>query len=312
MNALVTTAPAGLGYSEIERLAASIAKSGLFGMKTPDQAMALMMIAVAEGRHPALAARDYDVIQGRPAKKAEAMLRDFLSAGGKVQWTTLNDATADATFSHPQGGTVRIIWDIDRAALAGLSTKENWKKYPRQMLRSRVVSEGVRTVWPMATSGMYETGEAADMRPANDVEHSGPTLDSKAETPTGYGTQTIGPDTRIGGGRTRSTDAEAPLHGTEPVPAKGRTIQQFLDALALAVRDAKLEDNAAEAVDRIICRDDVMRVKQIATGDAAKTLTEILSDALAFIGNAATDELQVRNEQAELPPIVGEERVAAG
>jgi uncharacterized protein YbbK (DUF523 family) len=38
-----------------------------------------------------------------------------------------------------------------------------WKKYPRQMLRSRVVSEGVRTVCPGATSGMYVPEEVQDI-----------------------------------------------------------------------------------------------------------------------------------------------------
>jgi hypothetical protein len=161
-----------MAFAEVERLALSIAKSGLFGMKTPDQAMALMMIASAEGLHPALAARDYDIIQGRPAKKAEAMLRDFLGAGGKVEWHALDDTTADATFSHPLGGNVRITWDMKRAGAAQLTGKDNWKKFPRQMLRSRTVSEGVRTVWPMATSGMYVPEEAQDAEPFR-----GPTLD---------------------------------------------------------------------------------------------------------------------------------------
>jgi hypothetical protein len=151
--------------SDIERMAAAIAKSGLFGIKTPEQAMALMLIAQAEGRHPATVARDYDLIQGKPAKKTEAMLRDFIEAGGKVEWHILTDMKAEATFSHPQGGTVRIDWDMKRAATAGLNGKDNWKKFPRQMLRNRVVSEGVRSVCPAATSGMYEPGEVADMAP---------------------------------------------------------------------------------------------------------------------------------------------------
>jgi hypothetical protein len=50
-----------------------------------------------------------------------------------------------------------------------------YKKFPRQMLRSRVISEGVRTLWPLATSGFYEPGEAADI-PAKD-EHNGPTIE---------------------------------------------------------------------------------------------------------------------------------------
>ena len=147
---------------DMERMAMAFAQSGLFGVKTRDQALALCLIAHAEGRHPALAARDYDVIQGRPAKKAEAMQRDFIASGGKIEWLELTDTRAEATFSHPAGGTVTIDWDLKRATTAGLGGKDMWKKFPRNMLRARVVSEGVRTVMPMATSGMYVPEEIRD------------------------------------------------------------------------------------------------------------------------------------------------------
>lgn len=150
--------------SDIQTMAKAVASSGLFGVKTAEQALALMLIAQAEGRHPALAARDYDIIQGKPAKKTEAMLRDFLEQQGKVEWHQLDDTIADATFSHPSGGTVRIAWDMKRAKQAGLGGKDMWSKYPRQMLRSRTVSEGIRTVCPMATSGMYVPEELRDIR----------------------------------------------------------------------------------------------------------------------------------------------------
>jgi hypothetical protein len=155
--------------SDMQIMADAVAKSGLFGIKTREQAFALMLIAHAENRHPATVARDYDIIQGRPAKKTEAMLRDFIEAGGKVEWHKLDDTVAEATFSHPQGGTVRLGWNMQRAVQAGLKDKDNWKKYPRQMLRNRTVSEGIRTVCPSATSGMYEPGEVRDM-PAAEPE----------------------------------------------------------------------------------------------------------------------------------------------
>jgi len=159
----MTTSIATVPVADIERMARAVASSKLFGMTTPEQALSLMLVAQAEGRHPASAAQDYHIIQGRPAKKADAMLRDFLSAGGKVQWLALDDKRAEATFSHPAGGTVTIAWDIDRAKRAALSGRDMWAKYPRQMLRSRVVSEGIRTVFPGATSGMYVPEEVPDM-----------------------------------------------------------------------------------------------------------------------------------------------------
>jgi hypothetical protein len=160
----------GFSFADMQRLAESIARSGLFGVKNPDQALALMAISQAEGRHPALAARDYDIIQGRPAKKAEAMQRDFIAAGGKIEWHKLSDTEAEATFSHPAGGTVRIGWDKARAQAAGISGKDNWKKFPRAMLRARCVSEGVRTVYPMATSGMYVPEEVSEFAPREPID----------------------------------------------------------------------------------------------------------------------------------------------
>lgn len=160
-------------YQDQERMAHSLVKSRMFGLESVDQAMALMSIAQAEGKHPAIIARDFNIIQGRPAKKAEAMMRDFCAAGGAVKWHALDDTIADATFSHPQGGTVRIVWDMERAKQAGLLGRgDMYRKYPRAMLRSRCVSEGVRTVAPFATSGVYTPEEVGDM--VNETPAAGP------------------------------------------------------------------------------------------------------------------------------------------
>src|ERR1044071_4624273 len=74
-------------FQDMEKMATVIAKSGLFGMKTPDQALALMVIAQAEGLHPGIVARDYHIIQGRPTLKADTMLARFQASGGTVEWT---------------------------------------------------------------------------------------------------------------------------------------------------------------------------------------------------------------------------------
>src|SRR3990167_5179607 len=125
-NAMVAT---NFAVSDMERMATAFALSKLFGVSNVEQALALCLIAQAEGRHPASAAQDYHIIQGKPSKKADAMLRDFLNAGGKVEWHKLDDTVADATFSHPSGGSVRITWDMPRAKKAQLTTPM-WSKYP--------------------------------------------------------------------------------------------------------------------------------------------------------------------------------------
>ncbi len=148
------------------KMAESIANSGLFGMKTPDQAMALMLIAQAEGLHPATIAQDYDIIQGRAARKTHSVLARFQKAGGKVEWHELTEHKADATFSHPSGGSLRLDWTIDQAKRSNLLGKDNWKNYPRAMLRARVIGEGVRSVYPAAIGGSLLVEEAQDMDPS--------------------------------------------------------------------------------------------------------------------------------------------------
>lgn len=159
--ARIKAEPVHVSFDDMKQMAVAIANSQLFGLKTPEQALALMLIAQAEGLHPAVAARDYDIIQGRPSKKSEAMLRSFLQAGGKVEWHALDDTIADATFTPPTGGPLRIAWNMERAKKAGLYDKKDsmFLKYPRRMLSARCVSEGIRTVWPLATGGMLAPDE---------------------------------------------------------------------------------------------------------------------------------------------------------
>lgn len=148
---------------QIQTMANAVVKSQLFGMKTVEQATALMLIAQAEGYHPALAARDYHIIQGRPTLKAETMMARFQQQGGKVEWKVLTDEEVTATFSHPSGGSATITWTFEQARKAGLTGKDNWKNYPRAMLRARVVSEGIRTVFPGVVLGVYTPEEVQDI-----------------------------------------------------------------------------------------------------------------------------------------------------
>jgi hypothetical protein len=148
---------------QIQTMANAVVKSQLFGMKTVEQATALMLIAQAEGYHPALAARDYHIIQGRPTLKAETMMARFQQQGGRIDWKTLTDEEVTATFSHPSGGSATITWTFEQARKAGLTGKDNWKNYPRAMLRARVVSEGIRTVFPGVVLGVYTPEEIQDI-----------------------------------------------------------------------------------------------------------------------------------------------------
>lgn len=151
------------GVSDMQTMAKAIASSGLFGMKTPEQALALMLVAQAENQHPATITQDYDIIQGKACRKTHSVMARFQQMGGKIEWHQLTDKIADATFSHASGGTLRMSWTIEQATKAGLTNKDNWKNYPRAMLRARLIAEGVRAVFPAAIGGMLVAEEAGDM-----------------------------------------------------------------------------------------------------------------------------------------------------
>jgi hypothetical protein len=148
--------------NDIWQMARIIADGRLFGVKSPQEAASLMLIAQAEGLHPAIAVRDYHIIQGKACLKADAMLARFQQAGGICQWECVTDAKVAAFFSHPTKSPkpVLIEWTNETVKQAQISSAMH-TKYPRQMKRARVISEGVRTVLPECVCGTYAPEEIA-------------------------------------------------------------------------------------------------------------------------------------------------------
>ena len=158
---------------DIQAMAEVAATSKMFGFKNTQEAMAIMLLCQAEGLHPAIAMRDYHVIQNRPALKADAMLARFQQAGGTVVWKEYTNDAVTGLFSHPQGGSLEVTWTLVQAKSIGIANKDNWKNYPRAMLRARVISEGIRAVFPGCVVGVYTPEEVQDFVPAQTVKHMG-------------------------------------------------------------------------------------------------------------------------------------------
>lgn len=218
--------------SDITTMAEVAAKSKMFGFKNPEEAMAIMLLCQAESLHPAVAMRDYHVIQGRPALKADAMLARFQQAGGSVHWKVYTDREVTGTFSHPQGGSLDVTWTMEQAKKIGITTKDNWAKYPRAMLRARCLSEGIRAVYPGVVVGVYtpeEVEEFDDKKPAK-VKDMG-----KAEIVDSEGVITV------------SVDDPAPAYpffvpGMEQAYSSHHTIEDWTQAYAAMV--AKIQTSA--------------------------------------------------------------------
>jgi hypothetical protein len=144
------------------------------------------------------------------------------------------------------------------------------------MLRSRTVSEGVRTIWPMATSGMYEAAETQDM-PAREPPHNGPTLEHEAEPPK----PEPKPETRR-----EAINRETPLNPTPPQPKatagaedalRGWTEDELLKALEISMRDC----GTLDAVNKVIAHPQVQTMLRDFKGDHKAKLDAIIAAGIA-------------------------------
>lgn len=138
----------------IKTLGAAIFKSGIFGVDKPEIGEVLAMQCLAERKSPLELARTYHFIEGKLAIKSDALLAKFQMAGGTVVWTTRTDTLVVATFTN-KGSSAEITASFDDYAKKGIvygkdgkTIKDNWKKWPKQMLTARAISEGVRLVAP--------------------------------------------------------------------------------------------------------------------------------------------------------------------
>jgi len=130
-------------------------------IKTPEQAVAIMMKGRELGVPPMYALSNIAVISGKPACTAELMLallyRDHGDAALQVTETTAQRCAA----AYKRRGwkeAQTFAFTIEDAKTAGLSGG-NWAKYPAAMLRARCISAIARMAFPDSIGGMYTAEE---------------------------------------------------------------------------------------------------------------------------------------------------------
>ena len=172
MNALVTVQDMGV-------MADAIVRSKFYGFQTKDQVIAVMLVAQAENKHPATVMQEYDIIQGRPALKSQAILARFQQAGGKVQWQEIGAKRCIGTFTHESGGSITVEWTIEMAKEAGIyKVGSAWTKFPEDMLRARVISRAVRSIYPACILGQYSSEEVLDFEPRKERDITPPKVET--------------------------------------------------------------------------------------------------------------------------------------
>ena len=151
----------------VERLGEIIASSGMFGCTKVEQGQVLALQCISEKKPPLELSKTYHMIEGKLSMRADAMLAKFQLSGGTVKWTRRDDKIVEATFTL-RGNSLPFSAKLEDFVTNGVAVsrdgkmKDNWRKFPRQMLTARVISEAVRLLAPEVVFGVYTPEEIQD------------------------------------------------------------------------------------------------------------------------------------------------------
>ncbi len=134
----------------------------------PEQVIFIIMKGREIGMGPMQALSQIDIIQGVTCLKAEGMLSQVFKhcPQTKLEYIQNDDHACVIEVTRPGSSPNRFSFTMEDAQKANLSGKDNWKKFPRAMLRSRCVSEMCRALFPDAIQGCsYTPDEILDSQP---------------------------------------------------------------------------------------------------------------------------------------------------
>ena len=142
--------------------ATALLKSGLAprDLRTAEACLFVILAGRDLGLSPVQSLRSIRPIQGKIELSADLQLGLFHREGGKTRWIKLTDAEVKLELSAPWLTEPHVShWTMEDAKRAGLATNDNWKKYPKAMLRSRAITSGLKDIGYLPGSGVYAPGE---------------------------------------------------------------------------------------------------------------------------------------------------------
>jgi hypothetical protein len=149
------------------QLAKLLVASGLMprGVQRPEAAFAI----IAAGRELGLTAmqslRSIHIIEGKPTLSADLVAALCKSRPDVCQYFRLVESTDKVaryeTLRRGEPAPTSMNFTIEDAQRAGVTGKDNWKKYPAAMLRARCITALARAVYPDLAMGVYDPDEVA-------------------------------------------------------------------------------------------------------------------------------------------------------
>jgi hypothetical protein len=148
----------GDSIESLFKLAEPLVKSGFLPdyIKTPGQAVAIIMAGREMGVQPMQALRSINLVKGKITINADLQLALFVRDGGQFKWLQDDLYGAKIWLRHPTGSEYTSPFSQQDAKTAGLWGKNTWALYPRPMMRARAITAGLKAVGYEPVSGAYD------------------------------------------------------------------------------------------------------------------------------------------------------------
>ncbi len=159
---LAAVAPRNL--DDVFRLAEVAAKSGLYGVRSREDAFIRMATGMELGLSAIQSLRGIWVLNGRPSLGAELMVALCLRHPECERFELVASSLQAATWrTVRRGHETKLTWTMDQAQKAGLAGGTVWKAYGETMLRWRCASALAKLVYPEMMMGLLSTEEASSI-----------------------------------------------------------------------------------------------------------------------------------------------------
>lgn len=153
---------------ESRTLATLLAKSSLVppDLRGKEADVFVQVLAGLElGMAPMASIRNVHIIKGKPVMSADGMVALALGSGLAEYFLCVEESDTSATYATKRKGSPheqRCTWTAEDAKRAGLMTNDNWRKYPRAMLKARCKAVLARDAYPDVLAGCYDPDEARE------------------------------------------------------------------------------------------------------------------------------------------------------
>lgn len=272
-------------------------------IKTPEQAMAIILAGQEMGMRPMRALRSLVLVKGKVTENADSQLARFKADGGRAKWLLLTEEEAKLWLRHPNGDEHTETFTMADAERAGLTRPSRngepsmFTKFPKAMLRSRAITAGLKSVGWEGGVGAYDPDELVHVPPSEEPETT-----SRAAAPARSGTSTAN------SGNASSTEAAErmtvadamayPFPFQKGKPVNGRPLGELKDDLLTSVADWIREKQAERGEDTFHV--DTLTAIRIVLAEHQKDQTKLDLGEPAAADDAAANETS-QPDPADVP-----------